>query len=53
MYPVHSFASNDACVDERLGAELIEQNDNINLSYKAFHFKNGIPGLDQSAINMI
>ena len=44
ILPVHSFAKTDACTDERLGVELTQTSDHIDLSYKAFRFRDGSSG---------
>ena len=44
IFPVHSFAETDACADERLGVELTQTSDHIDLSYKAFRFRDGSSG---------
>jgi len=44
IFPVHSFAKTDACADERLGVELTQNSGHIELSYKAFRFRDGSSG---------
>ena len=44
IFPVHSFAKTDACADERLGVKLTQTTDHIDLSYKAFRFRDGSSG---------
>ena len=52
IFPVHSFADNSAepCADARLNVELIQTNDNINISYKAFRFRDGSSGMGMKMI---
>ena len=45
IFPVHSFESNSPCADERLGVELAQYSDHIDLSYKAFRFRDGTSGI--------
>ena len=44
IFPVHSFANTDACADDRLGVDLIQTSDHIDISYTAFRFRDGSSG---------